>query len=229
MAEEGIGGAHGGEQAIRVMLVEDDPDWRRGLAFYISEEPDMVVAGEAGDPETAIAVAAEKQPDVILMDIMLAGSAEGISLTAQLSRTLQARIIMLTSMEDKGLISEAFVSGAVNYLIKSDFAGIPAAIRQAAANRATIDGTAAAQMLEEFRRLKEVERNFEVQQFKDKVTRTELEMLTLIDQGLTQSQIAERSFISLRTVKNHVNNILRKLGCTSSKEAAQKAKEMGLL
>ncbi|GGG04490.1 response regulator [Paenibacillus abyssi] len=217
------------EVPIRVMLVEDDPDWRRGLAHYISKEADLELVAESGEAEAAIRLAKQMMPDVILMDIMLADSPEGIRLTGELSESTGARIIMLTSMEDKSLMVEAFRSGAVNYLIKSDFNDIPDAVRKAAVDRSGIDAAAARQVLEEFRRLKRMEREYEVYRFKESITKTELEVLSMIDKGLTQSQIADQSFISLRTVKNHVSNILRKIGGKSSKEAAQKAKEMGLL
>ncbi|XEC93674.1 response regulator [Paenibacillus tarimensis] len=216
-------------ERIRVMLIEDDPDWRRGLAYFIGNEQDLELVAETADPEEARMLAVTAKPHVILMDIMLADSPEGIRLTGELSEQTGARIIMLTSMEDKALIVEAFQAGAVNYLIKSEYDAIPEAIRRAAADRSSIDEAAAKQMLEEFRRLKQLEREFEVYKFKESITRTELELLSMIDRGMTQSQIAEKSFISVRTVKNHVNNILRKIGGKSSKEAAQKAKDMGLL
>ena len=83
-------------------------------------------------------------------------------------------------------------------------------------------------MLEEFRRLKKLEREYEVEKFKRMLTPSEVQLLSMIHDGYSQTQIAEKSFLSVRTVKNHVNNILRKLGGKSSKEAAQQAKDKEL-
>ncbi|MOA35103.1 Oxygen regulatory protein NreC [compost metagenome] len=83
-------------------------------------------------------------------------------------------------------------------------------------------------MREEFRRLKQLEREFEVKKLNDLITPSELQLLDLIDQGYTQPQIADKLVVSLRTVKNHVNHILKKLNLPGSREAASKVKEMGL-
>ncbi|UVI31488.1 response regulator [Paenibacillus spongiae] len=213
---------------IRVMIVEDDPDWRRGLKAYLNKEDDITVAAEADTPELALSLASETKPDVILLDIMMADSPEGLRLAGELPAATGARIVMLTSMEDRSFVVEAFRAGAVNYIVKSDFADIPAAVREAAADRSAIDAAAAQHMLQEFRRLKAVEQEYEIDKFKRLITPAEVQLLSMINEGYSQSQIAEKSFLSLRTVKNHVNNILRKLGGKSSKDAAKQAKDMGL-
>ena len=214
--------------SIRVMIVEDDPDWRRGLTAYLNSESDIEVIAEADEPEKALLLAGQMNPDIILLDIMLADNPEGLRLASELSGITGARIIMLTSMEDRAFVVEAFRAGAVNYLVKSDFASIPDAVRKAAADQSAIDASAARQMLEEFRRLKKLEREYEVDKFKRMLTPSEVQLLSMIHDGYSQSQIAEKSFLSVRTVKNHVNNILRKLGGKSSKEAAQQAKDKEL-
>jgi DNA-binding NarL/FixJ family response regulator len=214
--------------SIRVMIVEDDPDWRRGLTAYLNSESDIEVIAEADEPEKALLLAGQMNPDIILLDIMLADNPEGLRLAGELSGITGARIIMLTSMEDRAFVVEAFRAGAVNYLVKSDFASIPDAVRKAAADQSAIDASAARQMLEEFRRLKKLEREYEVEKFKRMLTPSEVQLLSMIHDGYSQTQIAEKSFLSVRTVKNHVNNILRKLGGKSSKEAAQQAKDKEL-
>ncbi|EFM11668.1 two component transcriptional regulator, LuxR family [Paenibacillus curdlanolyticus YK9] len=216
------------EGQIRVMLVEDDPEWRRGLSHYLSAVADLSVVAETGDPEQVASLCASTRPDVILLDIMLSDVPAGLRLAAELPAITSARMIMLTSMEDGAFVSEALRAGAVNYMVKSRFTDIPHAIRQAAADRSMIDASAAKLVLEELRRLKKVERDYEVDRFKRQVTPAEVQVLSMIHEGYSQSQIADRSFLSLRTVKNHVGNILRKIGVGTSKEAAEKAKDMGL-
>jgi len=218
---------------IRVGLLEDDPDWRRGLADYLSGEPDIEIVWTAscGD-ELRAAVdegGADGGVDVVLLDIMIDGKPEGVSLAEEIALTTGARMMMLTSMEEKELILRSFQAGAIDYQLKSGFEALPGAIRSAYARKSPISAAAAAQLREEFRRLKLIEKEFETKKVADLITPSELQLLELIDQGYSQPQIAEKQFISLRTVKNHVGNILRKLGVKGSKEAAGKAKELGLL
>lgn len=215
---------------IRVWIVEDDPDWLRGLASYIGGQPDMTVALAADEPETVRRALSEGLPeaDVVLMDIMLHGHPAGIELAEETARLTGARVIMLTSMEEKEFIFRSFQAGAIDYQIKADYESLPQAIRSAFARRSSISPEAAERMREEFRRLKRLEREFEVRKIRDLVTPSELQLLELVDRGYSQSQIAERLVISIRTVKNHINRVLKKLNLPGSKDAARKAREMGL-
>ncbi|WP_019534109.1 response regulator [Paenibacillus ginsengihumi] len=214
---------------IRVVLIEDDPDWRRGLAAYLSREPDIEVVGEAQSGPEGVELLEKVEADVVLLDIMMSDSPEGLWAAAEIVKCSGARVIMLSSMEEKELIFEAFKAGAVDYMVKSDFQEIPQAIRSAYANRSAIHPSVAAQMREEFRRLKQLEHEVRVKELRSLLTPTELQVLDLIEKGHTQTQIAEKFVVSIRTIKVHVGNILKKLGGKSSKEAAQKAKDMGIL
>jgi DNA-binding NarL/FixJ family response regulator len=218
--------------SIKVWIIEDDLDWLRGLTAFLNKEQDIEVVWTESDPQQArhmIQSQTMDAADVILMDIMMEGRPEGIELADEASRRTGARIIMLTSMEEKELIFRSFQAGAIDYQIKSDFETLPAAVRAAYAKQSTISAAAAEQMREEFRRLKLVEREFEVKKVEDLITPSELQLLNLIDQGYSQTQIADKLVVSLRTVKNHVNHILKKLHLPGSKEAAKKVKDLGLL
>ncbi|XID94025.1 response regulator transcription factor [Paenibacillaceae bacterium WGS1546] len=217
-------------ESINVWLVEDDPDWLRGLQAYLGAQADLEVAFASDDPNVVRGkLAAGTTPvDVALMDIMLHGVPEGVALAEEISAATGARVIMLTSMEEKELILRSFQAGAIDYVIKSDFEALPEAIRSAARRESPISPAAAERMREEFRRLKRLEREFETKKMRDLITPTELELLKLIDKGHTQTEIAGRLFVSIRTVKNHVNRILKKLGAKGSKEAAKEAREKGL-
>ncbi|MBB6632520.1 response regulator transcription factor [Cohnella thailandensis] len=217
-------------ERIRVWIVEDDRDWLRGLKAYLDRQPDMEVVYSFGVAEEVrgTLLAGGLGADVILMDIMLDGVPEGIRLAEEAALATGARVIMLTSMEEKELILRSFQAGAIDYRIKSDFDALPEAVRAAASRQSPISPEAAERMREEFRRLKRLEREFEAKKLRELITPSELELLELIDEGYSQSQIAEKRFLSLRTVKNHVGNILRKLRTESSKDAARQAKEMGL-
>lgn len=214
---------------IRLVIVEDDQDWLRGLTSYLKKEADIEVIGTASSGQEAVELLEQIEADVVLMDIMMSDNPDGIWAAAEIVQCTSSRVIMLTSMEDKEFIFEAFKAGAVDYMVKSNFTEIPQAIRNAYANRSAIHPTAAAQMREEFRRLKKLEHEVRVKELRNLLTPTEIQVLDLIEKGHTQTQIADKFVVSIRTIKVHVGNILRKLGGKSSKEAAQKAKDMGIL
>lgn len=213
---------------IRVLIVEDDPDWRRGLSDYLSGEPDIVVVACAGTSDEAAQAIRELEYDVVLMDIMLADEAAGIELAREAQLCRPTKVLMLTSMELKELMLDSFRVGASDYLIKSDFERIPTAIRDAYRNESPISAAAAGPMREELRRLARLEKMYKKKELREKMTPSELQVLELIDEGLSQPAIADKLVVSLRTIKVHVGNILKKLGGGSSKEAARKAREMGL-
>ncbi|MCD1260645.1 response regulator transcription factor [Paenibacillus athensensis] len=215
---------------IRLLIVEDDPDWQRGLTAYLNRQDDIQVVATASSPVEAQRLFRESEPlaDVTLMDIMLGEEPAGIRLAEEAVAAWGVKVVMLTSMEEKELIFRSFQAGAIDYQIKSSFEELPDVIRAAYARKAAINAAVAEQMREEFRRLKRLEHEFKVKEVQALITPTELQVLELIDQGHTQTEIAGKFFISLRTVKIHVGHILKKLGTASSKEAAQKLRELGL-
>ncbi|UJF31288.1 response regulator transcription factor [Paenibacillus hexagrammi] len=215
---------------IKVVIVEDDRDWLRGLISYVNREPDLEVIATASTPAEAqsLFTGSCTPADVVLMDIMLQDEPAGIGLAELALTAWGVKVIMLTSMEEKDLIFRSFQAGAIDYQIKANFEEIPGVIRAAHLRQSTINAAVAEQMREEFRRLKKLEQEFKVKEMKDLITPTELQVLEMIDQGHTQTEIANRFVISLRTVKIHVGHILKKLGSSSSKEAAQKVRDLGL-
>ncbi|MBP1962137.1 response regulator transcription factor [Paenibacillus aceris] len=217
-------------EPIRILIVEDDLDWLRGLKAYLNRQPDLSVIHTVSTSEEAreLFMAAEPGVDVVLMDIMLQDEPAGIGLAEQALLSWGVKVIMLTSMEEKDFIFRSFQAGAIDYQIKSRFEELPDIIRAAHARKASINAGVAEQMREEFRRLKKIEHQFKVKEVRDLITPTELQVLEMIDQGHTQTEIANRFFISLRTVKIHVGHILKKLGSSSSKDAAQKIRNLGL-
>ncbi|CAN7604876.1 response regulator transcription factor [Paenibacillus sp. LjRoot153] len=215
--------------SIRILIVEDDLDWLRGLTDYLNRQGDMTVVESRSTAEDAQALFGQATPsaDVVLMDIMLQNEPAGIGLAEQAFLSWGAKVIMLTSMEEKDFIFRSFQAGAIDYQIKSRFEELPGIIRAAHARQSAINAAVSEQMREEFRRLKRLEQQFKIKEVRDLITPTELQVLDMIDQGHTQTEIANRFFISLRTVKIHVGHILKKLGSPSSKDAAQQLRNLG--
>lgn len=208
---------------IRVFLVEDDPVWRKGLVDYLNSQPDLIVIGEAGTKEAALDQFTPADTDVVLMDINLTeNNLDGIETAIGLIQLHpECKIIMLTSLTDEQVIVESFSAGAVNYISKSSFKEIPDAIRAAHTKQSAIHPTAAAALRQEFLRMK----NDEYQKL---LSPAEKDILRLIHQGQTQTQIEQSLHITKRTIKNHINRILKKMGVKTSKEAASKANQRKL-
>ncbi len=207
---------------ISVLLVEDDPVWSRAVEQLVNQEKDMVIAGVAADQEEAVDSAYRLRPDVILMDIVLKEICSGgIEAAEEIHGKLDCKIIMLTSMSESSLIIDSISAGAVNYIDKANHRELAEMIRCAYRNESGIHPCASEALRNELVRLKREE----VSQL---VTGMEKEILKEIDKGRTQSEIAEHFQIAERTLKNHVNRILKKLKLKSSKEAAQYVKRKGL-
>lgn len=204
-------------EPIRVLVVEDDPDWIKAITSYLNSEPDILVVGAATAADEALRLAGTLAFDVVLMDIQLTGGGrEGIYAALELHEMHPAKIIMLTSVTDDRVMTQAFTAGAVNYIEKARFKELPSAIRTAHRHPAAMDA-----LLREFARLKREE------QLKA-LTPAEREVYELIEEGYTQSEIERKLFKAESTLKNQVNKILKKLGAKSSKEAVELVRRKGL-
>ena len=196
---------------IRVMLVDDHTMVRRGLAAFLKVFDDLQLAGEAESGEAAIQLCAEIVPDVVLMDMVMPDM-DGAAATLAIRRQFpQVQVIALTSFKEGDLVKNALEAGAIGYLLKDVSADeLARAIRAAHAGRATLSPEAAQALVETA--------NQPPAPGPD-LTERELEVLTLMVEGLNNTQIAGRLTVSPSTIKSHVSNILSKLGVTSRTEA----------
>jgi len=204
---------------IHVFLVEDDPDWIKSMTVFLNAQEDMIVVGAAESPEQAIAMAEVLSFDIVLMDIQLtAGRLDGIYAAAEIhERKPEAKVIMLTSLDDELVIMQSYTAGAVNYIEKSNFDELPAAIRSAVHQPGSMEV-----LLKEFARLKREE------QLRS-LTPAEREVFDLLDEGYTHSQMEKKLFKTESTLKNQINKILKKLGVRSSREAVEKVRRKGIV
>jgi len=209
-------------EQIRILLVEDDKVWIQGLVDLIHQEQNLVISGVAATREQALALLPTIPVDVIVLDIMLTkNNLDGIHTALEIRALGDYKIIMFTSLAMDEAIIDSFAAGAVNYIDKLNYKELPDAIRAAYRNASSIHASAASTLRSEMQRLKKAEMH-------RLISPVEKEILQLVSQGYTQSQIAKETLKSERTVKNHIGRILKKLGVGSSKEAAEKAKK-GLL
>ena len=196
---------------IRVLIVDDHAIVRTGLAQLLATADDLELVGAAGDGEQAVSMAAEFQPDVVLMDLSMPG-ADGITATGRIvAQNPSAHVLVLTSFSDQSRILDALQAGAEGYLLKhSEPEVILAGIREVVAGGSPLDPKAARVLLTN-RRSPGPDM---------KLTGREQEVLDMVGDGLPNKTIARRLGISERTVKAHLTNVYQRLGVTDRTQAA---------
>ncbi|HEL1542106.1 TPA: response regulator transcription factor [Streptococcus suis] len=205
---------------IRVMLVDDHEMVRLGLKSYLNLQPDVDVVAEASDGEEGLAKALEVKPDVIVMDLVMPKMTGVEATLALLKEWPQAQIVILTSYLDNEKIYPVLEAGARGYMLKTSSADeILAAIRKVALGEYAIETEVE----------KKVEHHKRHPALHDDLTAREREILTLLAKGYDNQRIADESFISLKTVKTHVSNILSKLAVSDRTQAVVYAFQHGLV
>jgi len=195
------------EEPIRVLIADDQALIREGLALLLGQFGELEVVGVASDGESAVAMATELRPDVVLMDIVMPGM-DGVDATRQITTVLpRTQVVILSAYADDESIFAAIGAGASGYLTK-DSGGeqIRRAIATVQAGGALLDPHVQKRLLEHVR-------SITAKRSPDPphdLTQREVEVLHLISHGLSNAEIAQRLFVSEATVKTHVNNILAK-------------------
>ncbi len=215
---------------IRVLLADDQQLVREGLRVLLDLIPDIRVVGEAGDGAEAVEQALALQPDVVLMDVRMP-RLDGVAATRQLHEACpEVKVIILTTFDDDEYVFEGLRAGAIGYLLKDvPSEQLAEAIRAAARGEAFIQPSVARKVVAEFARLTEREHRRREQPLVEPLSARELEVLALVAEGLSNREIGERLFITEGTVKNHVSNVLAKLGVRDRTQAVLRAQELGLL
>ena len=210
---------------IRLMLADDHQMLREGLRRSMVDEGFDVV-GEAHDGVEAIRLAEELLPDVILMDVSMP-NCDGVEACRQVkSAGSESRIVMLTMHADKEVLTNAIRAGASGYLVKDcSTSEIAEAVRMAAGGETVLSPQIAKSMLDEVRRLDE-RANTEAERT---VTKREEEVLQLIADGCSTPEVADKLFISQKTVKNHLASIYQKLDARDRTQAVLQAVRMGIV
>jgi two-component system response regulator DegU len=210
---------------IRLMLADDHRMLREGLRRSMTEEGFDVV-GEASDGAEAIELAGKLLPEVILMDVTMP-EVNGVEATRAIrQRHPQIRVVMLTMHADESVIASAIRAGASGYLVKDCSTDeIAATVRQAADDRQALSQDLAASMLNEVRKLDSPA----VAEADRVVTKREEEVLQLIADGCSTTEVASRLYISHKTVKNHLASIYQKLDARDRTQAVLRAVRMGIV
>jgi two-component system NarL family response regulator len=217
------------EQAIRVLIADDQALFRRGLHVVLGSEANIEVVAEVADGEAAVIRAQELMPDVVVIDVRMP-RLNGIEAARRIHALLpNTRILMLTVSDDEDDLYEAIKAGASGYLLKEiSVDEVAGAIRVVMQGHSLISPSMASKLLREFNALARQAAG-RAQLPTPVLTARELEVLKLVARGMSNREVAEKLYISENTVKNHVRNILEKLHSHSRMEAVMYAVRTGLL
>ena len=214
-------------EPIRVLVVDDQELFRRGLTMLLAQDTDIEVVGEADDGIAGTDLATTLAPDVVLLDVRMPRRTGVEACRAIKEAVPSAKIIMLTVSDEEGDLYETVKNGASGYLLKdSSIEEVAQAIRVVNEGQSLISPSMAVKLIDEFKQMSKPDKQ---QSTALKLTDRELEVLRLVARGLNNREVAKELFISENTVKNHVRNILEKLQLHSRMEAVMYAMKEKLL
>lgn len=205
---------------IRVLLADDHPVVREGLAAMLSAEPDLDVVGQASSGPQAEELSAALLPDIVLMDLRMPDGGGVESIVRMTAAGLPCRVIVLTTYETDGDILRAVEAGAAGYLLKDVArAELADAVRAAARGETVLAPSVAARLVDQLRARPE----------RPRLSERETAVLRLVAEGCTNAEIGRRLFIGESTVKTHLLRAFTKLGVADRTAAVTSAMRHGLL
>lgn len=212
---------------MKVLIVDDHPLFRQGLASLLRSEPDMVVCGQASNLAEAIEAARQNQPDIILMDFSLPDGTGADAARSILAEIPNCKILFLTVHAEDTELFSAVKSGATGFLLKNEpVEKLLEAVRSANRGNVVMSMDMTKRIMKEFSRtaVEDHEPHTDI----SNLTPREKEVLQELSTGASNAEIATTLFVSENTVKRHVHNILLKLNLTNRRQAAQYARNSGL-
>lgn len=215
---------------LKILLVDDQSLFREALRTLLGLQPDFEIVAEAENGERALALAKVHRPDVVLMDLRMPVMG-GVEATRRIAQACPAaRVVVLTTFEEDEEVFEALRAGALGYLLKACSAEkLCESVRAAAKGTSVLEPSVAARMMAGLTRLAAHEGRKVSQPLADPLSERELAVLARLAQGRSNKEIGVELGITEGTVKNHMTNVLGKLGVLDRTQAALRARELGLI
>ncbi|MBP0457688.1 response regulator [Streptomyces montanisoli] len=213
---------------IRVLVAEDQSAVRAGLVLILRGAPGIEIAGEAGDGESAVELARELRPDLVLMDVRMP-RLDGVSATRRIVAERLADVLVLTTFDLDEYVFGALRAGAAGFLLKStEAADLVAAVRTVAAGDGVVAPAVTRRLIAKFAAVSPSAASADAPDpsVLDTLTRRERDVLRCLGEGLSNSGIADRLTMAEATAKTHVSRVLAKLGLRSRMQAAVLAREL---
>ena len=209
---------------IRVLLADDHNVLRQGMAQVLDMQPDVNVVGQADNGADAVSLAAQRRPDIVLMDINMPGM-DGVAAARRITaRHPETGVIILTMYRRDDYVFEAIKAGANGYLLKEvELDELLDAIRAVSRGEAVIDSAIASRVLAEFRRPEPP-----AEEDEPELAERDIQILRLLAQGLSNQDIADQLFIAEKTVRNRLSGIFRRLHLENRTQAALYAIQEGI-
>ena len=211
----------------RILIADDHAMLREGMRNLLEKEKDFELVGEAADGEEAVRLAGKLKPDIIIMDIVMP-RLNGIEATKQIKQiSPSTALLILTAYSDIRYIIGLLEAGACGYLLKnSPGKDVTRAIRAVRSGESVLDSEVTRKLVQ---RLASLSKSPEEREASGQLTSREIEILKWAARGLSNKELSEKLFISLRTVKAHMTNIFNKLGCSSRTDAIIKGLKQGYI
>ena len=215
---------------IRVLIVDDDPLVRAGLALILGGAADVEIVGEAGDGAEGLDMAGRTAPDVVLMDIRMPRM-DGLEATGRLAdRATGPAVIVLTTFDADEQVLRALRAGASGFLLKdTPPAAIVDAVRKVAGGEPMLSPSVTATLIRQVSVSSDGDRQRRARAQLDQLTDRELEVAVAVGQGRSNADIAAELYMSVATVKAHVSRLLTKLGADNRVQVAIRVHDAGLL
>ena len=212
------------QKKVRLLIADDHEIVRKGLRVLLETSTEVEVVGEAANGKEALSKAAQYRPDLILLDLVMPGK-DGLEVIKEIKNNFPlVKILVLTSYSEEEKLAQALKEGALGYLLKdSSPEELLEAIKEVSQGKTHLSPELA------FRVVRLMTGRITPLSNSEFLTKRELEVLNLLAQGLSDREIAQRLFISPRTVGTHVSNILTKLGVKNRTQAVLLAQEKGLV
>ena len=211
----------------RIFIADDHAMLREGMRNLLEKEKDFELVGEAADGEEAVRLAGKLKPDIVIMDIVMP-KLNGIEATKQIKQVSPSTaLLILTAYSDIRYIIGLLEAGACGYLLKnSPGKDVIRAIRAVRSGESVLDSEVTRKLVQ---RLASLSKSPDEREASGQLTSREIEILKWAARGLSNKELSEKLFISLRTVKAHMTNIFNKLGCSSRTDAIIKGLKQGYI